>query len=286
MDAYTEISGGSFIETPMFFANGHYRLFGILHQPTIKPSGWGWVFCHPFGEEKLWAQRVYVSFARMLAAQGAYVLRFDAMGSGDSDGQFFESSVESTLADIAIAIETLKRSSDTVVKVGLLGLRFGATLAALTAEQHPDISKVVLWEPIIDGAKYMHELLRVNLMTQTAVYKEIRHNRDDLIRLMREGHTVNVDGYEVAYPYFVQASAINLNQETKRSAGPWLIVQIGKAGAPLRPDLEALQASHAFANLREAAEEPFWKEIRQWYRAAPNLFETTLAWIRENNVDE
>ncbi len=282
MDAYTKISGGSLIETPMFFANGHYRLFGILHQPTVAPSGWGWVFCHPFGEEKLWAQRVYVSFARLLAAQGAYVFRFDAMGSGDSDGHFSESSVESTLEDIAVAIETLKRSSDTVVKVGLLGLRFGATLAALAAEQHSDISKVVLWEPITDGAKYMQELLRVNLMTQTAIYKEIRHNREDLVRLMREGQTVNVDGYEVAYPYFAQASAINLNQETKRSAASWLIVQIGKAGAPIRPDLKALQASHAPADLREAVEEPFWKEIRHWYREAPSLFETTLAWIRDS----
>ena len=70
------------VETPLFFENGAYRLFGVLHQPAGPPSGAGWVFCHPFAEEKLWTQRVYVSFARMLASRGAWVLRFDAMGNG------------------------------------------------------------------------------------------------------------------------------------------------------------------------------------------------------------
>ncbi|MDO8355992.1 MAG: alpha/beta hydrolase [Nitrospirota bacterium] len=279
MDTLPEIKTSA-IETPMFFENGSYRLFGVLHEPAAAPSGWGWVFCHPFAEEKLWAQRVYVSFARMLAARGAWVLRFDAMGNGDSQGQFSDSSVDTMLSDIGCAIRLLERSSGTALSVGLLGLRFGATLAALAAERCPTVGKLVLWEPIVDGGKYMQELLRVNLTTQTAIYKEIRHNREALVRMMREeGRTVNVDGYEIAYPCYEQASAVKLNEGGKRFAGPCLIVQMGRAGQPIRSEVKALQETYPSADIREVVEEPFWKEIKQWYRTAPNLFETTSAWV-------
>ncbi|MDP1768783.1 MAG: alpha/beta hydrolase [Nitrospirota bacterium] len=279
MDTLPEIKTSA-IETPMFFENGSYRLFGVLHEPATAPSGWGWVFCHPFAEEKLWAQRVYVSFARMLAARGAWVLRFDAMGNGDSQGRFSDSSVDTMLSDIGCAIRRLERSSGTALNVGLLGLRFGATLAALAAERCPTVGKLVLWEPIVDGGKYMQELLRVNLTTQTAIYKEIRHNREALVRMMREeGRTVNVDGYEIAYPCYEQASAVKLNEEGKRFAGPCLIVQMGRAGQPIRAEVKVLKDTYRSADIREVVEEPFWKEIKQWYRTAPNLFEATSAWV-------
>ena len=53
-------------ETPFYFANGSHSLFGVLHEPEAAPVNAGFVFCHPFGEEKLWSHRVYVTFARAL----------------------------------------------------------------------------------------------------------------------------------------------------------------------------------------------------------------------------
>jgi uncharacterized protein len=267
------------IETPLFFENGAYRLFGIVHEPVGTPSKAAWVFCHPFAEEKLWAQRVYVSFARLLAARGAWVMRFDAMGNGDSEGQFSTASVDTMLSDIGCALRQLEQLSGIQERIGLLGLRFGATLAALAAERSPKVGKLVLWEPIVDSGKYMQELLRINLTTQSAVYKEIRHNREALVRMMREGATVNIDGYELAYLCYEQASAINLKEGRKGFSGPCLIVQVGKDGQPIHPDLKALQETYPGGDLKSAVEEPFWKEIKRWYRTAPNLFETTLAWM-------
>lgn len=267
------------IETPLFFENGAYRLFGIVHQPVGAPSGAAWVLCYPFAEEKLLAQRVYVSFARLLAARGAWVMRFDTMGNGDSEGQFSAASVNTMLSDIECAIRYLEGVSGISRGIGLLGLRFGATLAALAAERSPKVGKLVLWEPIVDGGKYMQEMLRINLTTQSVVYKEIRHNREALVGMMKKGATVNVDGYELAYPCYEQASAINLKEGRKRFAGPCLIVQVGKDGQPIHPDLKALQETYPGGDLKSAVEEPFWKEIKRWYRAAPKLFDTTLAWV-------
>ena len=73
-------------ETPFFFpSTGGGALFGVFHRPaaidTTRPA---FVFCHPLAEEKLWAHRVFVSYARHLAAAGYPVLRFDMTGNGDS----------------------------------------------------------------------------------------------------------------------------------------------------------------------------------------------------------
>ena len=123
------------IDPPFFFANGTYRLFGILHVPEKRSRGTGYVLCYPFAEERLWAQRVYVDFARELARRGDPVLRFDFMGNGDSEGTFEEADVETWLSDIACAVRTLKAKAPGLDDVGLIGLRFGATLAALAAER-------------------------------------------------------------------------------------------------------------------------------------------------------
>lgn len=263
----------------MFFKNGEYRLFGILHEPVGTPSGAVWVLCHPFAEEKLWAHRVFVSFARLLAARGAWVLRFDMMGSGDSEGQFSAASVDTMMSDIDCAIRYLKEASGISQGIGLLGLRLGATLAALAAERSPSIGKLVLWEPIIDGGKYMQEMLRINLTTQSAVYKEIRHNREALVRMMREGMTINIDGYELAYRCYDQVSNIKLNEESKRFDGRCMITQVGREGQTLGSDLKAVQQTYKAADLKQVVEEPFWKEIKQWYGAAPNLVVATFEWL-------
>ncbi|MCP9452142.1 MAG: alpha/beta hydrolase [Nitrospira sp.] len=280
MDSYATVTR-SVVEKPFFFHNGPCRLLGLVHEPAGVPSGEAWLFCHPFIEEKLWAHRVYVSFARILAARGAWVLRFDMMGNGDSEGRFSDVSVDTMLADIDCAISCLGQLSRVEGTINLLGLRLGATLAALTAERRAKVGKLVLWDPVVDGAKYMQELLRINLTTQSAVYKEIRYNRETLVRMMREGSTVNIDGYELAYPCYEQVSAINLKEGPKRFAGRCLIVQIGKEGQPIQPDLKALQETYQAATLRTAVEEPFWKEIKRWYRTAPSLFDATLRWMDE-----
>ena len=267
-------------ETPFFFSNGDYSLFGVLHEAaSAAPSAPGFVFCHPFAEEKLWAHRVYVSFARRLAAEGYHVLRFDLMGNGDSEGNFDDSSLETALRDVHCAIAELRKRSG-AGPVGLLGLRWGATVASLAAESMPEIDRLILWAPVVDGNRYMQDLLRTNLTTQMAVYKEIRQDRAELVAQMEGGRTVNVDGYEMALPLFAQTSSVKLAGERKAFAGPCLIVQVDPQPGRRAADLQQLVEAYPQATLATAQEEPFWKEILRWYDEAPNLFAVTEQWLQ------
>lgn len=263
-------------ETPFYFQAGAAALFGIFHEPATA-SRLPYVFCHPFAEEKLWAHRVFVSFARRLSAAGHPVLRFDCRGNGDSEGDFRETSVASTKQDVRFAIaEVLRRTGST--RVGLLGLRWGATIASLVAEEADNISELVLWAPIIDGHRYMQELLRSNLTTQLATYKEIRMDREALVASLENGNTVNVDGYEIGRHLYAEAGAIKLTRHRKKYSGRCLIVQVDRQNRP-SPELQQLAATYHAASLVFAEEEPFWKEILRWYNAASNLFSATDQWL-------
>ena len=272
------MTGSRPAETPLFLDAGGTSLFAVYHERTSGGET-PFVFCHPFAEEKLWTHRVYVTYARQLASAGHPVLRFDYRGNGDSGGEFSESSLDTVLADVGVAIDWLRQATGAPC-VNLLGVRLGATIAALTAEARQDVERLILWAPVVDGARYMQELLRVNLTTQMAVHKEIRHDREALVAAMQSGQTVNVDGYEMAYPMFEQVSAVKLAMDEKRHPGPTLIVQIEKQ--PGRPpgELQTLAATYGGSTLAAVQEEPFWKEIQQFYQRAPRLFSCTDDWLR------
>jgi len=166
-------------------------------------------------------------------------------------------------------------------------VRFGATLAALTAEAVPEVRRLVLWSPIVNGAAYMQELLRVNLTTQLALYKEVRQNREALVKAMAEGKPANVDGYEITGAMFEQASSIDLLAGPKHSKAKCLVAQIAPTSQPtLHKELSGLCSLYQAGRGLVAVEEPFWKEIRTVYARAGRLYEDTLSWLEqcENEV--
>ena len=147
-------------ENQFFFNNDNYTLFGVIYTPQYIDiaNGKGIVICDPFGEEKLWAQRICVNFSRHLAKLGYTILRFDYMGRGDSDGDFKDATVRTRISDVKCAINYLKSSKYSLDFIGLIGLRFGATVAALAAEEDQNIGCLVLWNPITSGQSYINDL--------------------------------------------------------------------------------------------------------------------------------
>ena len=66
--------------------------------------------------------------------------------------------MDQCLADINMAIDELKDTAG-IPRVSLVGMRLGATFAALTAARRRDIDRLVLWDPVSDGAAYVDELV-------------------------------------------------------------------------------------------------------------------------------
>jgi pimeloyl-ACP methyl ester carboxylesterase len=98
---------------------------------------------------------------RRLAAAGHHVLRLDYHGTGDSAGEFEDTQQSHWLDDIDAAIVELKDIAH-VSRVALVGVRYGATLAACAAGMRDDVHQLVLWDAIVDGAQYLSEMGAAN----------------------------------------------------------------------------------------------------------------------------
>jgi pimeloyl-ACP methyl ester carboxylesterase len=286
--------GAIVTETPFFFARGAASLFGMLHAPQGAARKTAFVMSHPFAEEKLWSHRVFVSCARALAARGHAVLRFDYMGAGDSSGMTPDTSLATHLADLSAALDTLRARHPAAERVGLIGLRLGATIAALLAEEAAAQNRheylrdapLLLWDPILDGESYFQEVLRSNLSTQLAVFGKVQENREILQEKIRQGGSVNVDGYEIGKPLF-ESCAVHelLSQAAKRHTGPVLVLQIAAGDqAKGRDDLRGLARAYTNGSFVRTNEQPFWREIKPFYGRAENLQQTSLSWMEQQNV--
>lgn len=262
----------------MFLERGADRLFAFLHRPD-GPTSRGVVLCAPLAEEKLWSHRVFVSFARELAARGYAVLRFDFRGEGDSDRPFEDTDLTTRIEDTAFAIDSLKALVPGITDVTLVGLRLGATIAAVTAAQRTDVQRLVLWDPVTIGDDYMQAVLRTNLMYQMALHGKVIENREALAQRLASGETVNIEGYELGQALFHEASALRLEETTQRLALPTLIVSVPQREGPPRDDLAALATACPNVRLTTAVEDPFWREIRPFYRRAANLHKVTADWL-------
>lgn len=147
---------------PTWFGPENSPLFGVLHIPAGGRARGGIVICPPLGKEHVDTYRGLKLLAQELCGRGFAVLRFDYRGTGDSAGPVGSDTALTDYRDsIRDAVGYLRASG--VARVGLIGLRMGAMLAAGVARDIEGLAAVVLWDPVVDGRRYLRE--------QRALYK-------------------------------------------------------------------------------------------------------------------
>ncbi len=157
--ALTEVHSGETALSIRFFDAHGRKLLGAVHLPTrLRARSVAVLLCNPFGEEAARAHRAYRVMARKFEEAGYAAMRFDYSGTGDSSGEITDVGVDIWLDDIAAAAEELRRESGSS-RIVLVGLRFGATLAALCAQRGTfRAAHTLLWDPVVDGTRYLREL--------------------------------------------------------------------------------------------------------------------------------
>lgn len=126
-------------------------LRGMIHRPSSLRSrrgGPGVVLLHGFTGDRMESHWLFVKCSRALAEAGIASLRFDFYGSGESEGEFREVTLEGEVDDARVALEFFRRQKGIAHdRVGLLGLSLGGTIAAAIA--HCDqVQALVLWSAL------------------------------------------------------------------------------------------------------------------------------------------
>lgn len=97
-----------------------------------------------------------------MARSGIHTFRFDYRGTGDSFGNPEDIlSIAQWTDDIRSAIEHV-RGETRAANVMLIGLRLGATLAAMVARQNTDVNSLVFWEPVFCGKTYLQNIRQMH----------------------------------------------------------------------------------------------------------------------------
>lgn len=141
---------------PHYFGPAGHSRFAMVHWPTAPIRG-SVVVCPPIGYESVCAHRALRALAVNLCQQGFVVMRFDYDGTGNSVGVptdphrvvSWSDSVRDAVAELAELYPAAPV---------LVGLRFGASLAARGVTEGVACRGLVLWDPVLDGRRYSRSL--------------------------------------------------------------------------------------------------------------------------------
>lgn len=166
------------------------------------------VVAPPLFEECVRLRKVLVNLSRYLSSEGYDVVRFDYYGTGYSPGRYAELTLQRAQQNLADAIEYCKSQGASGVQA--IGVRFGGYVA-LRAIGDDSVSRLVVWEPVVDTAAYVKEVLRADVATQMLIYGKPRQDRDSLVKTIQADGHVQVEGYCIGrdlYDEFAEGPAI------------------------------------------------------------------------------
>ncbi len=141
----------SSMEAFVFQNKRDQNLVGVLHHGQGNEPRPCLIVCHGFAGTKIGGSRRFVEFSRYAVTHNLSVFRFDFAGSGDSDGDLVDLTLDRELEDLEAAID-LVRTIDGIDPnaIGLVGHCLGAVTVIRESAKNSEIYKTVAWAPFTD----------------------------------------------------------------------------------------------------------------------------------------
>jgi hypothetical protein len=182
------------------FFGSEEQIFGFRHTPLVKPRG-AVVICSGLLADFRKNYRREVLLGRLLARDGWAVQRFHYRGSGHSDGDTHDVTLDQLTDDALYSARRVEGALDVETKV-FVGTRLGAWVAARAAT-HVAGAALSLWDPTIDPNAYLREAFRARLL------RDLRENKVSpsatpaaLQEELRRTGQVDVLGHTIYWPLF------------------------------------------------------------------------------------
>jgi exosortase A-associated hydrolase 2 len=184
--------------------SGHFlgdpgrRAFVLLREPAAAAPGGGSVLVvPPFGEEMNKSRRMIAETSQRLCEAGVTVVLPDLFGTGDSEGEFRDATLERWIDDLSSACRLAESRGRPVQAV--LAVRLGSALAAAAARAGavPAVTTSVWWQPVVDGKRHLAQFLRLRVAAGS-----MRGDDPETVEGLRgrsaAGETIAVAGYELS----------------------------------------------------------------------------------------
>ena len=195
-----------FIDGPngALFCTGYQPADSISTTPRV-------MILPPFGEEMNKSRHVLAALVRQLGDAGFVVILGDLSGTGDSAGDFAEATIGRWRADIDTLLDEFAGTGP----LNLIGLRFGALLAADTAQRH-QVEQIALLHPVSNGKQQLTQLLRLRLAAGLISSKmsndQGSESMADLNARLAAGEGVEAAGYLLNSKLAKEMPTLRLNE--------------------------------------------------------------------------
>ena len=132
--------------------------------------------------------------AQRLAAAGAEVWWPDLFGTGDSAGEFCDARW-SQWVDELCAFDAALAQAVPGAAPAYLAVRSGALLLHAASARLTDFQRaqVLLWQPVLDGGRYLQQFLRLRVMASRLGGRD--ESLQSLLARLAAGESVEVGGY-------------------------------------------------------------------------------------------
>ena len=204
-------------EIPIKFGNEDLNLFGMIHLPTREPRYPCIVLLHGYTGTRMGDHCILVKAARELCRSGFACLRFDFRGSGESEGEFADITVDSEISDALASIEFLGGFGGIDrERIGLLGMSLGGSVAACVSAG-AGVKSLALWSPWAFTDYLVErggEVVKDPYVWLPPSFKEA----------IRKKGRVDLGGYMRGKPFFESLAEIDPLREIAKYNGPVLLI--------------------------------------------------------------
>jgi dipeptidyl aminopeptidase/acylaminoacyl peptidase len=204
-------------EIAVDFENDGLRLFGMLHLPDGNAGHPCVVFLHDYTGNRIGDHCMLVKAARDFAAHGMAALRFDFRGSGESQGDFAEMTLEGEISDALAAVGLLEDFNEIDQdRIGLAGQSLGGSIAACVASQ-AGVKSVALWA-VTAFVDYLVERAGEIVKDPYAWLPE------DYREAIKKRGRVDIGGFSRGKPFFESMKRVDPLREIAGYQGPVLLI--------------------------------------------------------------
>ncbi|MDH5444135.1 MAG: hydrolase 2, exosortase A system-associated [Gammaproteobacteria bacterium] len=205
------MKNNSIITFPFFNDSESGKIFCTYFKSTTINTNQAVVFVPPFAEEMNKSRRMFSQQARRLASNGINSILVDLYGTGDSEGEFYETTWDTWVSDIICTINWLKNQGKT--SIGLVALRLGCLLA-IDVAQKCNIQHIVFWQPVINGDNYLGQFLRLRLAAEMNSVSGEKSSVKNLKDMLNSGENVEVAGYMLSSKLAIELQNKQLDKFT------------------------------------------------------------------------
>lgn len=140
------------------------------------------IFSHGFSVAGFESRRMFLELADILVEKNFLTILFDYRGSGYSDLNFSEMTIDTEIEDLNSVIEHVKQNIYPNGKLFIWGMSFGSGVSALVSEKRNDIDGVILWCLSSDLYNRYKDRLGIEILKKGYTYtdKGFRVNKEFL----------------------------------------------------------------------------------------------------------